>query len=537
MRGDRSKRRRGREPVTAVTEEILPTPTQPPEPPPAPTTAPPSAPPPDPDDHGDGPSARRLWEFAIMMALAGLAARVAWYLHHGSDQLLLHSGTDGAVWITQAHGYLRGAIVDPVYSSLADVYREAYPPGYPLFLAALWKVLPLRDVLDKHEYVVAIAFAVQSLLAAATTLITFAVARRVLFGLSALLPPLIMTTSFALVDLPNRFANETLLAFLLAATVLMLVKAREASRTDRNTATTPTPTVEQAIDGENEEWSALDEPPPRRRRRGLSAGMLVMLAGLTSSYAVLTQPRMAIMLPFVAAWLATALPWRFTLGFVILALLLPAGWIARDFAIYDEFVPISLSGPSSLYEDNVDPIGGVGFVRGATPPQCSRELLADENFSDHLEWARCMQREGFAELVSHPGTSALAVGDRFAALLSPWNPAHARGTYDSRDWDYHRALPSATRTDPTFKSIDAALSVVWISFYALLIVLGVLSLWSEGPGSTARLIAIPLITLPLAHLALHAENRLRVPLLPLLSIALALGVIWLIEHRNIRINR
>lgn len=519
MRGDRSKRRRGREPATAVTDENL------------------SAQAPAPNVDRDGPPARRLWEWAILLALAGLAARVAWFLHHGNDQLVLHSGTDGAVWITQAHGYLRGAIVDPVYSSLADVYREAYPPGYPLFLAALWKALPLRDVLDEHEYVVAIAFAVQSLLAAATTLITFALARRVLFGLSALLPPLILTTSFALVDLPNRFANETLLAFLLATTVLLLVKAREASRTDRNTAAAPTPTVEQAIDGENEEWSALDEPPPRRRRRGLSAGMLVTLAGLTSSYAVLTQPRMAIMLPFVAAWLATALPWRFTLGFVILALLLPAGWIARDFAIYDEFVPISLNGPASLYEDNVDPIGGDGFVRGAAPPQCSRELLADENLSDHVEWARCMQREGFAEMVSHPGMSVAAVGDRLAALLSPWNPVHARGTYDSRNWDYHRLLPAATRTDPTFKNIDAALSVVWVAFYGLLIALGVLSLWSEGPGSTARLIAIPLITLPLAHLALHAENRLRVPLLPLLSIASALGVIWLIEHRNIRINR
>ncbi len=93
--------------------------------------------------------------------------------------------------------------------------------------------------------------------------------------------------------------------------------------------------------------------------------MLVLTAGLTFSYALITQPRVAIMLPFAAAWLATALPWRFAIRLVLIALLLPAVWIARDYALYEEFIPISLGGPASLYQDNVDPLTADGFAAAA----------------------------------------------------------------------------------------------------------------------------------------------------------------------------
>jgi hypothetical protein len=262
-----------------------------------------------------------------------------------------------------------------------------------------------------------------------------------------------------------------------------------------------------------------------------------LLAGFAYSYALITQPRVAIMLPFAAAWLATAMPWRFAIRLVLIALLLPAVWIARDYALYDQFIPISLGGTAAVYQDSVNPLAADGYVPGAVSPRCDRVLLESEELADHAEWARCMQREGFAELVGHPGRSARAVVDRAITLLSPWNRVHARGAYDSGEWDYHQLLPAATRGDPTFERIDDGLAIAWISIYALLLLLGVISMWAEGPGSVARLMALPLVTVPLVYLVMHAENRSRVVILPFIAISLSLGMAWIFERRNLQINR
>ncbi|MBK5230320.1 MAG: hypothetical protein JJE27_04010, partial [Thermoleophilia bacterium] len=137
-------------------------------------------------------------------------------------------------------------------------------------------------------------------LVGATTWMTFALARRVLFGVTALLPPLILTASIALIDVPNLFADETLLAFLLTASVLLLVKAHETARETAHVGATEAaarpatndcdaepddpewaalPDDRRAALPDDPEWAILDDSSPRRRR-GLSAGMLVLLAGL-----------------------------------------------------------------------------------------------------------------------------------------------------------------------------------------------------------------------------------------------------------------
>jgi hypothetical protein len=362
-------------------------------------------------------------------------------------------------------------------------------------------------------------------LVGATTWMTFALARRVLFGVTALLPPLILSASIALIDMPSRFAGETLLAFLLTASVLLLVKAHEtmheraarariaeaaawpAAHDDHTApdgadwaaeaAARPAAHDDYAAPDDSEwappddgEWAILDDLPPRRRR-GLSAGMLVLLAGLALSSTIVVQPRAAVLLPFVAAWLALALPRRFAAVFVLFALLLPAGWIARDYALYGQTVPASMRQPFS----------------------------------------------------ADPNQPVRAVDDRLASLISPWNPVvleravHAWGAYGRQGWDYHDLLPASTRADHTFRGVDDDLAIGLALVYALLALLGVLSLWVEGRGSTARLIALPLVTLPVVYVAFNAEDRVLLPLLPLLSVALALGLLWLGDHLNVRANR
>ncbi|MGH2906705.1 MAG: hypothetical protein ACRDKI_08030 [Solirubrobacterales bacterium] len=446
-------------------------------------------------------SPRRLWGWAIFIAVAGVAARATWYVHFKED-LPLRAGPDGDIYMGQAKAILNGSIGNPDATGLATVYREAFAPGYALFVAGLWLPLPRGDVFRGADYTLLVVFAVQWLLAGFTTLMTFALARRVLFGWSALAPPVIVSLSIALVDMPNMFAYETLLAFLLTATALLLVKAHDD----------PLPP------GPLRYWQ---EPDPPRRAQWSAT----LLAGVTLSAALLVQPRLIVLLPFAAWWLWRAAAGRFAALFVVVALVLPGAWMARNYSHFETFAPISINPQASLYMDNVDPVGGTGYVPDAAPPQCSRSVLYEPDLKQHFEWGRCMQSAGFNEITSHPADSALAIPDRFAALFSVWNPAFARGTYSSDKWGYQNLPPASVRDDPTYADALQIAAIVLMVLYVLMTLTGLYVLWLEGPGSVPRMIALPVIVLPLVHVIYHAENRFRLPVLPLIAISITLGVL------------
>ncbi|MFY9487730.1 MAG: hypothetical protein WAP35_03410 [Solirubrobacterales bacterium] len=441
-----------------------------------------------------GPSARRLWAWAIFIAASGIAARALWYFKF-RDELDVRLGPDALVFLSQAEAFVRDGFTDVAGSALG-VSPAATPPGYPVLIAAIWNFLPLSDVLAQREYVLLIVRAVQWLLAGATVLMTFALARRVLFGFSALLPPLLLTASIAMIDTPNLFMNETLLAFLVTATILLLVKSHEAAA----------------------------EPAGDSR-----PALPVMLAGLSISYAILVQPRVAIALPFLAIWLMRAAPRRYGAVFVLIALLLPAAWVARDYAVHDEIIPVTVGWQIALYEDNVQPVGGSG-TRPLIAPECvDLDPVGVGGADNAFEFADCMQRQGLGEMAAHPDKTARAFPDRLAALASPWNSDHARGEYRADTWHWRNLIPAKTRADSGFIEADDILNIVWIALYVFFVVIGLFALWSEGVASAARAIALPIITLPLIHLMFHAEGRFRLTFLPLVAIALALGAIGFLE--------
>jgi hypothetical protein len=445
-------------------------------------------------------SPRRLWGWAIFIALAGIAARALWYVQYKED-LPLRAGPDGDIYLGQAKAILNGSIGDPNATGLASVYCEAFAPGYAMFMAGLWSAVPRGDVFRNADYALLIVYATQWVLAGLTTLMTFALARRVLFGWSALVPVVIVTLSIALVDMPNMFAYETLLAFLLTGAVLLLIKSH------------------------SEELPELSERPWQERPPRNWQWLYVLFAGIALSAAILVQPRVAIFLPFAAWWLVRAARGRYAILFLVFALVLPGAWIARGYAHFNQLVPISINPEASLYMDNVDPVGGMGYVAEATPPQCNRDWLFAQDLQQHFVWGHCMVRAGANLVVDQPGESARAVPDRLVALFSPWNPDYARGQYSSDKWGYQDAIPQSARDDTTYKQAAHVLVIILMSLYALMMLVGIYGLWLEGPGSAPRIIAIPLIVLPLIHLFFHAENRFRLPVLPLIAIAITLGVV------------
>ncbi|MBJ7348807.1 MAG: hypothetical protein JHC87_09590, partial [Thermoleophilaceae bacterium] len=376
-----------------------------------------------------GVSAKRLWAWAFVLALLGIGARMFWYFQF-QDEFAWRLGPQGMSYLGQAVAYMSGGITDGLAGNLPSAYREVAPPGYALFIAALMEPFGAHQAYLQSDAPLMTVRAVQWLMAGGITLMTFALARRVLFGWSALVPAALVTASVALVDLPSLLANETLLAFLVCAAVLLLVKA-----------------------GENQ---------------GRARGWLVTASALTYSYAVLVQPRVILLLPFAAFWIGRVARARAGVGFVLLALLLPAGWVARDYVLFDEIVPISIAGQAALYQDNVMPIGGIGTEARAVPPECPRSQIVTAPVAARFAWARCMQTAGIDQILAHPAKSAQAVPDRIAALFSPWNPTRARGQYATPHWDYHYLVPIATRRDTTFMKVDRILNYIWVGGFIAL---------------------------------------------------------------------
>ncbi len=444
-----------------------------------------------------GVDTRQLWTWALLIALLGVAARVGWYFYFESE-FAWRLGPQGMEYLGQGVGFLQGAVTDPAAGPAAPAWREMLPPGYGLLLAGLFAPFGADQAFAQADGPMMAVRVAQWLMAGAVTLMTFALARRVLFGWIALVPAALVTASVAVVDLPSLIDPATLLVFLLTATVLLLVKAGESDDRQR--------------------------------------GGYTLLAGLAFSFALLAQPRLVLLLPLAALWLAKVAPARYVAAFALLALLLPAGWMARNYVLFDQVVPVSPYGHASVYTDNVDPVGGSGTVERAVPVECPRTELLTGPIEQRFDWTSCMQSAGFSEIADHPDQSALAVPDRIAALYSPWNETRARGEYATPHWDYHHLLPEATLANDTFKRVDRTLNYVWVGGYILLVLVGVWVLWAEGPRSSARMIALPLIALPLIHLVLHAENRMRLPFLPLAMIAVTLGamIAWDALRRDVR---
>lgn len=449
---------------------------------------------PEPASALDLASPKRLWTWAVVITLFGLAIRALWFYNY-QDQLALRLGPDGDVYLGQARAFLAGAVGNPAAPGIANIDREMLAPGYGLFLAGLWSFIPRADVLALTTDVQLIAFTTQSILVALTTLLTFAIARRYLFGFTALIPPALLTASIAVIEMTNMFAYETPLMFLLTAAIWLLLVAHE---------------------------HADDEKSSRYL-------LVSMLGALLLGAAIVMQPKIAVAIPFLTWWAVRGINWEHALLFAMVVLVLPATWIARDFTQFDRLVPIAVGPQESLYIDNIEPFEGDGVAEGAAPPGCPRTELTSPDVGDRFDWGDCMQQAGVEQISSDPGTAALAVPDRLASLVTPWNPEYSSGLYSSARWGYQDLIPQTVRDDPTYKTSFDILAIIFMILYAAAVLAGVWILWAEGTGSGGRLLTILIISLPLVHLLFHGEGRFRIPALPLLMIALTLGSLQFFE--------
>lgn len=382
----------------------------------------------------------RLWGWCAFIVLVGIAVRVVWFV-----QFEYELPFPVAMTMT-GHGWAgaQDAFFGDVAPASGDLTR-AFAPGYGGLTLGLAE-LAGGSTATPHKLAINLLI-VQTGLIALATLITFALARRVLFGYAALVPSILITLSIALIELPGGLAPQIPLMFLIILAIWQITILRE-----------------RLPDGTNPKLV-----------------LLTISAGFTFGAAVLFNPAALLLVPLVLWWAFRGLGTDHAVLFLVAVVLLPASWLAV------------------IQTQTVD---------GIPADQASAWIQQDAgNLPNSLE----------------------TLGNRVYSVATPWNARFARGTYASENWNYEWILPLSIRSDSNYLAITRGLIALFMILFVGLIFLGILALCAEGAGSAARLLALPVITLPFATILSADGNTLRIAALPFLMIALTLGWVWLSE--------
>lgn len=164
----------------------------------------------------------RLWQWAILIALAGVVLRALWFAEYEADLPFAFGSTlSGHAWALDPQ--LR-AVVDPGALDSYELTR-AFAPGYGALLRG---VVEAAGGPSAGAHAVGLALLiVQSGMLFLATLLTFALSRRVLFGYVALLPAALLSLSVALLDLPGGLAPQLPTMLLLLGAIWLLTLVRE----------------------------------------------------------------------------------------------------------------------------------------------------------------------------------------------------------------------------------------------------------------------------------------------------------------------
>lgn len=391
----------------------------------------------------DRATPRRLWLWALVIALVGVALRVLWFVEY-EDVLPFAWGETltGHAWAFDPE------LRVPVLPEALDSYQltRGFAPAYGAMVRGLVEAAGGSGV-SAHT-VSLLLLIVQTAMLFVVTLLTYALSRRVIFGWIALLPAALLTLSLALLELPGGLAPQIPLMMLLLAAVWLTTLVRET--------------------------------PPERR--GVASVGQTILAGFLFGAAVLFNPAALLALLPVLWWSFRGFGRDYATLLLVASVLLPACWLAVAHSQLPGGLP---TGELSAWSDSAN--------------EKLPETLGD-------------------------------VGERAAGVVGPWSVRWARGAYAAENWNWEQALPAGVREESTWRSASAGLATVLAVLYVLFLLAGLVELMAEGAGSAARLLALPVPGLLLVTLIAPGGDVLRLAVLPLMLIAITLGLVWIADR-------
>ncbi|HEX9094312.1 MAG TPA: glycosyltransferase family 39 protein [Coriobacteriia bacterium] len=338
---------------------------------------------------------RRSW-FVAAVLVAALVARLAYVLlaplppisgdaagYDAAAQRLVATGTYAYPVVAYA---ATGRITGDAYAEFARMRPNAYTmPGYTLFLAAIWRVVP-----DAEARLTAARVA-QALLGALSLLLLYLLVRRVLdekaaaiaLVAAAIYPPFVWAT--------GELLTETLYAFVLLAFLLAVVAALESARL-RDFALA-----------------------------GALLGVSTLIRPLAVVWVALVVLYMMVSKRFT--WGKTALATA-VLGLALVAVMSP--WWARNAVRYGSFIPLTTCGANPLAAST-----SPSYLAGGRPEVDYPPDLLDDDLALGRYWRNVADAQ-IAYIVKHDPWAYVRIkllNARFAVIhFWPEEPAGALNT-------------------------------------------------------------------------------------------------------------
>jgi 4-amino-4-deoxy-L-arabinose transferase-like glycosyltransferase len=240
--------------------------------------------------------------------------------------------------------------------------------------------------------------------------------------------------------------------------------------------------------------------PPRvagDARRGLVwAGY-----GIGWAFALLTNPAIGLLLPFLAAWLAwqrhkSGAPWKVPIGIAVLACVLGiVPWTARNYEAFGHFVPIKSNFGLEFWLGN-NPDVKIIWAWWRSPASDAAE--SDElHRLGEITYMHEKQSQALEFIQARPGTFLDSSFDRF---VDTWTAL----------WDH--------RADPWVTALHAGTAYAsFCSIFSLLALLGLLLARRADALQTFPLSAAMLL-FPVTYYVTHSAMRYRHPIDPVMTV-------------------
>jgi len=242
------------------------------------------------------------------------------------------------------------------------------------------------------------------------------------------------------------------------------------------------------------------------------------VAGLLFGVAALGRPNILLLIPAVALWASweRGRPRRWRTGLVIVAfaglpILMP---LLRNASLTGELVPISANLGANLvtgHHDGADGVSAipVGLLWDDLQLECS---LAGH--SSTAASSRYLTGRAFDWMADHPGRTLELLGRKVLVLLSGWE---ARNNIGARWLAQEHGVVILSRWWPS----------TWLVLPFALIGL-LLAVGGRGAALLATAVAVQAVSV----LPFFVNARFRLPLLPLLALFAAAGIVALLERRG-----
>jgi tetratricopeptide (TPR) repeat protein len=429
----------------------------------------------------------------VVVLLLGAALRLAYISELRRDPFFFSPALDAELHDYWARGLAFGAWGVPADRTDPLIRTTPYfrPPGYPYFLAAVYKTTG-GDPVGARVFQFAIGLA--------SVVLGFVLARKYGGLATGLLCAALMATSWNLIFFEGELLDSVLLAMLTPASILLVSTAG---------------------------------------RRGDATAIL---AGIAIGAFALVRPNAMALLPAAACWLfwvrRTRQPggkeWKAPALLLLGGILAIAPATLRNHSVSGEWIPISANGGINLYIGNnpradgvhagIPDVESLAGIRGWTCfdyPRVVAGLSREEGRSlRYGEASRIWARKAWTFIAGHPGRFLELTARRLALFLGPAEPG-------DRDLDLTRAASPLLRAIPGRFPWFLAAALVGVAC-ALIDLRAPRSKPESAPSGRGELLTLLILFAGVyvaTFLPFFFNARYRVPLLVILFVLAADAVV------------